>query len=185
VRVFDNVITSNDLKNFAPSGNIVANVPVGTGIMLLAAKNVEIFGNTLTENNVMGVGIVSYTTLETLTGSAANDPAYDKYCKEIHIHHNTFSSSSVFPSEANQMAEMIQILFNNDIPDVMFDGYVHPDYETDSTASICIKDNGSADFGNIDFPDRIPGAEVSRNPAPHDCFRTALQVVTVSAPAMN
>ena len=43
VRVYDNVVVDNNFKNFAPSGNVVASVPSGTGIMVLATSDVEIY----------------------------------------------------------------------------------------------------------------------------------------------
>ena len=50
VRVFNNLVLENNLYNFAPEGNIVAKVPAGTGIMILAASNVEIFDNIISNN---------------------------------------------------------------------------------------------------------------------------------------
>ena len=45
-RVFNNEISTNNTGNFAPAGNIVGTVPSGTGLMVLANDNIEIFGNT-------------------------------------------------------------------------------------------------------------------------------------------
>ncbi|HMP61088.1 MAG TPA: parallel beta-helix domain-containing protein, partial [Gemmatales bacterium] len=50
VRVFNNVVSANNHVNFAPKGNIVATVPPGTGIMVLATDQVEIFGNKISDN---------------------------------------------------------------------------------------------------------------------------------------
>ena len=50
VRVFNNRVTANNHANFAPKGNIVASVAPGTGMMLMATDEVEIFGNTVTDN---------------------------------------------------------------------------------------------------------------------------------------
>jgi parallel beta-helix repeat protein len=44
IRVFDNQVTDNDTPNFAPKGNIVASVPMGTGVMVMANRNVHVFG---------------------------------------------------------------------------------------------------------------------------------------------
>ena len=45
VRVHHNLVKDNNLANFAPKGNIVGNVPKGTGMMVLATSNVEFFEN--------------------------------------------------------------------------------------------------------------------------------------------
>ena len=47
VRIFDNLVTENNIDNFAPEGNFVGKVPSGTGIMVMAAEQVEVFNNTI------------------------------------------------------------------------------------------------------------------------------------------
>ena len=60
VRIFDNIIVDNMTPNFAPKGNIVANVPTGTGVMVMANRNVEIFDNVLADNGTTNIMIVGY-----------------------------------------------------------------------------------------------------------------------------
>ena len=84
--MFDNQIFENNTENFAPAGNIVGTVPTGTGIALLAAHDVEIFGNTIRDHMSVNIGIISYVPIGTV-----DDPTYDQYPTTIHIHDNTFS----------------------------------------------------------------------------------------------
>ena len=44
-RIYDNDIFENNTRNFAPPGNIVATVPSGTGVIIMANENIHIFGN--------------------------------------------------------------------------------------------------------------------------------------------
>lgn len=60
VRIFNNVINRNDTPNFAPKGNIVANVPMGLGVMVMAHRNVHVFENAFDENATANVMIVGY-----------------------------------------------------------------------------------------------------------------------------
>ena len=60
VRVFENIVTDNSTPNFAPKGNIVASVPTGTGVLIMANRNVEIFGNVFDQNGTANVMIVGY-----------------------------------------------------------------------------------------------------------------------------
>lgn len=60
VRIFDNIIVDNMTPNFAPKGNIVANVPTGTGVMVMANRNVQIFDNVLSDNGTSNIMIVGY-----------------------------------------------------------------------------------------------------------------------------
>jgi parallel beta-helix repeat protein len=60
VRIFENVVVDNMTPNFAPKGNIVANVPTGTGVMVMANKNVHVFDNMLGNNGTANVMVVGY-----------------------------------------------------------------------------------------------------------------------------
>ena len=59
-RVFKNKVLANNHENFAPKGNIVATVPPGTGVMIMANDEVEVFDNTIEKNQTAGLSIVSY-----------------------------------------------------------------------------------------------------------------------------
>ncbi len=85
-RVFHNKVLANNHENFAPKGNIVATVPPGTGIMIMANDQVEVFENTIEENYTSGLSIVSYL----LTEKPINDEKYDPYCEAIDVHDNQF-----------------------------------------------------------------------------------------------
>ena len=59
-RVYRNTIHDNNLKNFATKGNVVASIPPGTGLMILATHNLEITENKVINNKTVGAGIISY-----------------------------------------------------------------------------------------------------------------------------
>ena len=50
-RVFSNNVYRNNTENFAPEGAIVGNVPAGTGLLVLANDNIEVFENDFWDNN--------------------------------------------------------------------------------------------------------------------------------------
>src|SRR5437588_748586 len=50
VRVFRNQVLANNHENFAPKGNTVASIASGTGIVIMATDQVEVFENTLKDN---------------------------------------------------------------------------------------------------------------------------------------
>lgn len=60
VRVFDNIIIDNMTRNFAPAGNIVATVPTGTGLIVMANRDVEVFDNVFDGNGNANVLVVGY-----------------------------------------------------------------------------------------------------------------------------
>jgi parallel beta-helix repeat protein len=59
VRLAGNQVIANNHPNFAAPGNIVASVPSGTGIMVMANEQVLVNGNHIMGNNGNGVMIVT------------------------------------------------------------------------------------------------------------------------------
>ncbi len=68
VRIFSNRSERNDTANFAPKGNIVAGVPNGTGVIIMANRDVHVFNNILGENGSTNIFIVGYRNSFTDTG---------------------------------------------------------------------------------------------------------------------
>lgn len=81
VRIFDNIIVDNMTPNFAPKGNIVANVPTGTGVMVMANRKVEIFDNVLGDNGTSNIIVVGYRF-------PFDDSKYDPLPREVTIWDN-------------------------------------------------------------------------------------------------
>lgn len=92
-RVFNNMIVDNNEPNFAPAGNIVGTVPSGTGLMIMANDDIEVFDNTIIGNQSFGSLIVSYYFVDYLIGK----PTYDPVPEKIYIHDNTMSNNAYNP----------------------------------------------------------------------------------------
>lgn len=183
-RIFNNQVLNNDGANFAPPGNMVANVPIGTGIMLMAAEDVEVFDNTITNNNIMGIGIVSYEVFAYLNPAFQyNDPEYDPHSWGVHIHNNTFSRNNTLPSGNNAIGTLLALQFSSgDIPDILYDGIPdNNDFQTNETKKICIHDNTGADFCNLDAENLF--VDKSYDVTPYNCTRPAVNEHTADAPA--
>lgn len=178
-RVYDNEIYENNTENFAPSGNIVGKVPTGTGVVILAAHQVEIFGNTIRDHESVNIGMISYVPI-----GAVTDPKYDQYPTAIHIHGNTLSGTSDAPTGELGAALITAIgeLHPNGpfiTPDIAWDGVLDPARIPDAPADkICIHDNGDANFINLGWP--LSDATLpSESLAPHACTLPALAAVTL------
>lgn len=148
VRVFDNKIFNNNTPNFAPKGNIVASVPTGSGLMIMANNNIEVFHNTFTDNQSTNLMIYSYLA----TGRTYEDPNYDPYPEGIYIHHNTFIRGGERPT--GRMAMFTEAI-GTPMPDIVWDGMTNPAKLVHGKLAkenrIYIHDNGDADFVNLDL----------------------------------
>ena len=184
-RVYNNDVLDNNTMNFAPAGNIVGLVPTGTGIAVLAAHQVEIFGNQVHDHKSVNVGVISYVP----TGIDVTDPMYDQYPTALYIHDNTLAGTSDMPTgqlgallisglgEINPAGPFI-------VPDIAWDGVLDParvqqatgDYADDD--KLCIGNNGDADFINLEWP-LADATKPSTDLTPHACTHAPLpQVAT-------
>jgi len=118
VRVFNNQSVGNNTDNFAPEGNIVGEVPRGTGIIIQANSDVEIFDNIIGDNDTVNIAVVTY-------GNDTDDEEYYPHPKSIQIHGNEFGPTGYNPDTSK--GELAQILFDlsgGDMPDIFWDGLV-------------------------------------------------------------
>jgi len=76
VIIRNNLITSNNTKNFGAPGSTVGGIPAGTGIMIMAADDVVVENNIITNNKTVGIMVVDHNTAAELTNVTV-DPEAD------------------------------------------------------------------------------------------------------------
>ena len=152
VRIFDNIIKDNNIDNFAPEGNIVGKVPSGTGIMVMATEQVEVFDNTIINNKTAGTAVVSYY----ITEEETKDSQYNPYTSAIYIHHNIYRRAPQIPTLDHDIGLLLFVHFFRDVPDIIYDGMPDPRYVGDNglipdSRRLCIADNHEAGYLNLDI----------------------------------
>lgn len=139
-RVYSNNIHDNNHPNFAAPGNVVASIPPGTGVMILATRELDMTDNTIQNNRTIGTGIISYDLVAALTEEAEAeqqpasgdartynhnyklDTAYNPYPTNIRIHRNHYSNNHWFPTLRHDIGLLfLQKSFLNP-PDIAYDG---------------------------------------------------------------
>ncbi len=113
IRVFRNRIIDNDQPNFAPPGNIVANVPKGAGLMIMANRRVEVFGNVFRGNATADILVVSYPF-------DYEDPHYAPHPTAIFIHDNDYASPLFKPE--GKLAAILRERLGSEGANIVFDG---------------------------------------------------------------
>ncbi|WP_439544883.1 parallel beta-helix domain-containing protein [Sandarakinorhabdus sp.] len=113
VRLMNNKVIANNHANFAAPGNIVAGVPPGTGIMVMANDRVMVTGNEISDNQGNGVMIVAYT-------QAFTDKAYNPLPRGVFVTGNRFSGNGSAP--AFKGGKEIAAALGGTVPPVMWDG---------------------------------------------------------------
>lgn len=143
VHIYNNLIENNNLRNFAPPGNIVGKVIPGTGIMILACNDVHVFNNIIRNNKSVGAGIVSYF----MTEEPINDSLYNPYTSDIHIYNNEFERWPGFPDLGYEIGQLLAVKYGRNTPDIVYDGMRDPE----SLIGLCIQNNQDARFTNLDI----------------------------------
>jgi len=115
VRVFDNMVVDNDTPNFAPEGNMVGMVAKGTGIMVMANRDVHVFGNTLKNNGTVNVLIATFP-------EDYDDDSYYPHPRGVVIRDNTYEGGGDNPD--GEVGKIISDLTGTPVPDIVWDGVV-------------------------------------------------------------
>lgn len=155
IRIADNDISDNNGPNFARPGALVAAIPSGTGIVVMAADEVEVTENRVSGNRTANLAIYSYAVLQ----REYEDPAYDPFAEGIWIHRNRFSGGGDDPQGA--LAAGLRELVGLPFPDIVFDGIVDPGKLVRGALPrerrLYIENNGAADFVNLHLGGLLEG----------------------------
>ena len=126
-RVFNNRVVDNNEPNFAPAGNIVGLVPTGTGLMIMANDDIEVFGNTISGNQSAGVLVVSYYA--NIADIDIDKKSYDPVPEKIYIHDNDMSNNG-FDPQGDIAPAIKDLVFGEDDVDFFYDSSgVGTDYD--------------------------------------------------------
>jgi parallel beta-helix repeat protein len=169
-KIYDNDIIENNHENFAtaigegPNGNTVTMIPPGSGIILLAAKEVEIYNNRILRNKTTGIGIASYQ----ITGFPAEAPNWSPYTTDIYIHNNEYDRTKGFPDLSRELGQLISIYNAHGkakTQDIIYDGIYDETISKDILSNpmrICLSEKNIAElyftrFYLMDGEDNIEG----------------------------
>lgn len=131
VRVYQNTVAENDTPNFAPKGNIVAQVPKGTGVLIMANDGVFVTDNALAGNATANVMIVSYR-------NAHQDAKYNPLPRNVVVAKNTHGPAGFAPGlpGGNELAAAM----GGTLPAVLWDG-------TGEAATLTVSDSKVLSLG--------------------------------------
>jgi parallel beta-helix repeat protein len=166
VRVYGNTVVDNDTPNFAPKGNIVAQVPKGTGVLVMANDGVFITDNALAKNATANVMIVSYR-------NPYQDAKYNPLPRNVVVAKNTHGPAGFAPGLPG--GEQLAAAMGGAIPAVLWDG-------TGDADSLTVSDSKVLSLGL-----KAGEAPTNARPTPVDLQRTpaALRAPVVLPAAME
>ncbi|MBK8507006.1 MAG: right-handed parallel beta-helix repeat-containing protein [Saprospiraceae bacterium] len=137
VKVYNNISRDNNFENFAPEGGVVSTLPPGSGILVIAHRDVEIYNNKITGYKTLGLGVISWLftqrPFDTING-------YDPYYKNVYVHDNVLVRKQAIPDLSKEFGQMINALFIGKPQDIMIDGIFDPEDKINNP--ICFQNNG-------------------------------------------
>ena len=113
VLVARNAVIDNNTDNFAPAGNIVASVPAGTGVMVMANSDVQILDNALVNNATSHVMLIAYT-------QPFDDARYQPRPVNVVVRGNIYGSGGSAPDFEG--GPILAAAFAGALPPVLTDG---------------------------------------------------------------
>lgn len=143
IRVFNNKVFANNTENFGAKGTPVASVPAGSGMVVNANDDVEIFDNEISDNATANFIISSVYSTGYKDSSMAKD--FDPYPERIYVHGNKVSGGGDSPDGMDLKALKLAMYgLGGSFPDVLWDGYYNKDRKVDGKAAtgpeICLRD---------------------------------------------
>jgi parallel beta-helix repeat protein len=171
-KVYNNIMRNNNTANFAPPGSIVGVVPAGTGMLIMAFTDVEVFGNTIENNQSAAVEIVHYD----ISGRPTDDVNYDGTPRRVYIHDNTIRNNAYDPVE---LAAQVAPLFATagGMPQIFYDGIGEQGARFEEADRICVAEDVSVTRGILFGAD---GPSI--DPAYFDCAHASLPEVVLDTP---
>jgi len=180
-KAYNNNLHDNNHENFAQKGNIVASIPPGTGMMVLATHDLEVYNNKITDNTSVGLAIVSYELVaalnkdekeqagsiggaQTVNNRYEADSLYNPFPYNIKIHDNTFSNSHWFPSLSNDIGKLLMMKSFLNPPDIIYDGIENPKQKD---RNLCMDEKGEITFINLDAANNFKN--LSKDPSALKC----------------
>ncbi len=187
-RVFNNVVFDNSTKNFAPEGNIVGIVPSGTGLMVMANDEIEIFGNLVRNHGTASLVVVSYLVTEI----PVTDANYEPYPESLWVHDNRFEKPDRWYLDGSDFNLLPNLLFDMDPPEIIVDG-IAKIYNTQAEADAgqsCFANNTNDNLGPIRVGSMnlgsgntnlfgLPSGPALYNEPQYNCQRSSLPEITI------
>lgn len=165
VRLFRNQIVDNNTPNFAPASlGPIHDLPTGTGVYVMAIRDVEAFDNKIQNNNTVNVFLIHYDTgvgegVEQTASSpitqqvfAPKDARFYPFMQSVYFHDNDISGGGKSPDGRITVMKQMATALGGALPDILYDGMVDKAWgrKSENPGQVCLTNNGSATFLNFD-----------------------------------
>jgi parallel beta-helix repeat protein len=151
--VHDNLLEGNNHSNFGVG--LVSGVPVGEGLLIVAASQTEVHSNTVLNNNSTGVLIVSCTLFNNFKACPTTN-GYYPWAESNWVHDNAFGGNGSSPDPQFS-------ILGAPLPDIVWDGDVNPATPHGDTGGLCVTHNTDNALGDAGADAGVPATFLDFN----------------------
>ena len=185
-KIYENIIKENNHDNFALSdpgenGNPISMIPPGSGVIILAGDQVEVFNNQILNHKTSSVAIASYHITDL---PIPTHPGWSPFSTNIYIHDNTYERTLGVPDLTKDLGKLIAAkCFKSQ--DVLYDGILDENRGTDiakNPMNICVKEKlPDLRFSRLIIPasGKISEISVANDITPFNCSFTVSTAVNL------
>ena len=150
IKVHDNQVENNNHPNFAAPGTVVSILPPGSGILMMAHREIEVYKNTIKNHKTIGLSMISWM----FTQRPFESKEYDPFCSAIHVHDNTFTDNKGEVDTTTDFGKLIAAVTQGQTVDMAMDGIFNPatldaNGLPTGDAAFCFQNNGNVSFINL------------------------------------
>jgi parallel beta-helix repeat protein len=143
-KIFKNLIEDNNHDNFAQgiaseNGNPITMIPPGSGVIVMAGKNVEVFENQIINHKTTGVAILNYQITEL---KVPDHPGWSPYSSDIYFHDNIYTRKMAVPDMTKDFGKLVAAKCMKP-QDLIYDGIIDEKMGkevTQNPMNICIQE---------------------------------------------
>ena len=176
IKVHDNVIENNNHPNFAAAGTVVATLPPGSGLTIMAHREIEAYNNTIRGHHTVAISMVSWL----FTGQPFKSEEYDPFCAKIYVHDNILENNQGAMDMTTDFGKILTAVAQGQTVGIAIDGIFNPEKYGKDGEVVCFKNNGEVSFLNLNAGMGGTPNEIMKNKStdisPFDCSLETMDI---------
>ena len=150
IKVHDNIVENNNGENFSAPGIVVNILPPGTGLLLMAHKDMEVYNNKISGHNTISIAMNSWQ----FTGRPFKSAEYDPYCHNVYVHDNQVTMGTGTVDTSTDFGKLFSAINKGKPLGIAIDGILNPEHLDEQGMlkeehRICFRNNGDLPFLNL------------------------------------
>lgn len=176
IKLHDNLVENNNHPNFAAAGTVVATLPPGSGLTIMAHREIEAYNNTIKGHHTVAISVSSWL----FTGQPFESKEYDPFCAAIYIHDNVLENNHGPMDLTTDFGKLLTAMAGGQTVGIAIDGIFNPETYGKDGEVVCFKNNGDVSFLNLNAGKGGTPNEMMQNKStditPFDCSLDALDI---------